>query len=307
MKAFMYRERRQTAWPFRKAVFLAAFLCSLYLTEGRSLAGPVSGTALWLEADVGVGTDGSGNLTWQDQSGNGHNAASPSIGNNPTFVNNAFATGKPTLRFDGAPQFLNITGQVLTNTQQYTVMAVVNDQRAAGDGNFREVFSNWSPTNTTTSVFLGTANTNPVRARFTDDMGGATDPINTQTGVGAITNPSDHFIFSGESTGTDGFVFQNASLIAQKGSPISPRDVNVNDGLYRVGTQGGFELWQGDIAELLVYDRALTSSEFQQNLDYLDAKYFAPSSVPEPASLALLGFGGLGLLGYGWRRRRTVA
>ena len=32
---------------------------------------------------------------------------------------------------------------------------------------------------------------------------------------------------------------------------------------------------------------------------------FAPVA-PEPASLTLLGMGGLGLLGYGWRRRKTV-
>jgi hypothetical protein len=30
----------------------------------------------------------------------------------------------------------------------------------------------------------------------------------------------------------------------------------------------------------------------------------SPAAVPEPASLTLLGFGALGLLGYGWRRRR---
>ncbi len=33
---------------------------------------------------------------------------------------------------------------------------------------------------------------------------------------------------------------------------------------------------------------------------------FALSATPEPASLTLLGIGGLGLLGYGWRKRRQA-
>jgi hypothetical protein len=42
----------------------------------------------------------------------------------------------------------------------------------------------------------------------------------------------------------------------------------------------------------------------------LDATYtFAPAAAtaaPEPASLTLLGIGALGLLGYGWRKRKPA-
>ena len=53
----------------------------------------------------------------------------------------------------------------------------------------------------------------------------------------------------------------------------------------------------GDIAEVILYDRVLTTAERQGVEEYLYAKYF----IPEPTTLSLLALGGLGLLA---RRRR---
>jgi hypothetical protein len=255
----------------------------LLLLKGSAMAAVVTGDLnLWLKADAGVATDGSGNVTsWADQSGNAHDATPPSTSNEPLLVNNAL-NGNPVIQFSGAGQFLSIAGQVLTS-QQFTILAVVNDTRSSGDGSFREVFSNWSGTNTTTSVFLGTAGQSPVRARFTDDMGGANDPLHTQTGVGTISNPSSHFIFTGVSGATDAAIYQNSNQIADNGAPLSLRDLT---GTYNIGTQGGFEFWQGDIAELLVYNKELSASELQQDWSYLDQKY-GISGVPEPGTLII--------------------
>lgn len=279
-------------------------LILLVCGTGQSAAGPVLGGLVnWLEADVGVTANASGNVSaWADQSGMGHNAIQTSGSAQPLLVNDAL-NGEPVLRFDGAGQFLNIVGQPLTS-QQFTIIAVVNDVRSGSDTSFREVYSNWSPTTFERSVFLGTANQNPVRARFTDDMGGATDPHHNQQGVGTITDPATHFILTGLSGPTDATIYQNSKLIADNGAALSTRDLSASDGTYRIGTQGGgMEFWQGDIAEILVYNKALSSGELQQDWSYLDQKYFG-AAVPEPSSLILLAWGVAGMVGYAFSRSK---
>jgi hypothetical protein len=244
-------------------------------TIGSSAPSPAPATpvatnlALWLNADQGVTTGGSSQVTsWTDQTGHGFNGAT--VGSGVTLVPNAL-NGHSAVQFTGAGA-LALTGQVLTS-QQYTVIAVVTDQRT--DTSFREVFSNWTSANGITSVFLGTANNNPDRARFSDYMGGATDPNgHVQTGVGTVANPTQAFMLTGESTATDAFIYQNQSLIAQQGAAIPTRNLTTQ---YFVGEQGTIngEFWKGNISELLVYNSALSQADLQATWAYLQGKYFA--------------------------------
>ncbi len=84
---------------------------------------------------------------------------------------------------------MSIAGQVITG-QQFTIVALASDSTTgAGNTGFREIVSNWDSSNSTTSVFLGTTGYNPTAVRFTDQIGGAADPLHNQTGVGSIPNP----------------------------------------------------------------------------------------------------------------------
>jgi hypothetical protein len=49
------------------------------------------------------------------------------------------------------------------------------------------------------------------------------------------------------------------------------------------------------------------SGEINATPDTLVVRTSAPAATPEPASLTLLGAGALGLLGYGWQKRRRAA
>ena len=255
---------------------------------------PTSGLSLWLESNEGLAPDGS---TWADQSGNGHNATALP-GQNPTVIPGAI-NGLPAVQFSGG-QAMSIAGQVITG-QQFTIFAVATDATTSPAG-FREIFSNWDPSNETTSVFVGTTGF-PVAVRFTDDIGGANDPNHNQTGVGEIANASSPFVLTAVSGSTDAFLNLDGSPFYDNGGPLSTRDVSTTG--YFLGDQGtaNGEFWNGTIEELLVYNGALTPTEIAQAQDYLLSKYGVSSSVPEPSTWAMMiaGFAGLGWLRFSRR------
>ena len=283
----------------RHPLFLGSFVaftllgCAAYASAA---AIPTTNLALWLDAGQGVTTDTSSNVTlWQDQSGQGHDATvDPVVNSAPVLAANQI-NGLPAVQFNGG-QTLDIAGQVLTS-QQFTIFAVVTDTSDVSSG-LSDIFSNWTGANSVQSVFLGTASgidgvTRSVR--FTDDIGGATDPNHTETGVGSVPSNTP-LILNGNSTATDANIFLDGSLLYDNGAPLSTREL---DTPYAVGAQGqnDFEFWQGDIAELIVYNSALSTDDFNAVNNYLDTKY-----LPEPASMAMIALLGLPVLA---RRRRA--
>ena len=89
-------------------------------------------------------------------------------------------------------------------------------------------------------------------------------------------------------------------------SPSFTGDISVNTVLNIGSRQGGIAGYKGDLAELLVYDHALSEADRNAVGSYLAAKYAVTTAyVPEPGSLLLLFLGGLGLLVVGSRCRRV--
>ena len=221
--------------------------------------------ALWLRADEGVAVDSADRVrSWIDQSGDGHHASQTTSITQPLLVRNVL-NGRPVIRFDGNDS-LNLSGQVLTSAR-FSIFALVSDR--ASDESYRVIFSNWR--GNPNSVFISTLRQNPRRARFTDDLGGYTH--NSNFGVGAITTPGSHFILTGISSTNNALIYQNETLIAQRGSRLSPRNLLPP---YVIGTQGtGGEFWFGDLAELLVYNAELSVAERQGVWAYFNEKYLS--------------------------------
>lgn len=228
----------------------------------------IKGLTLWLKADEGLATSGA---SWADKSGKHDNAKALS-GQAPTYVASGL-NGLPVASFSGG-QVMSIKGSIL-KSQRFTILAVATDTSSySNNDDFREIVSNWSTSNAETSAFLGTIWTNVTgttedRIRFTDAIGGAGQ---SQSGQGDIPNPGNGFILTGLSGKSNACVYLDGKSEYCLGSALPARNLAGPWSLGRQGSLNG-EYWQGDIAEVLVYNRPLTTKELKADIAYLKSKW----------------------------------
>jgi len=111
------------------------------------------------------------------------------------------------------------------------------------------------------------------RFRFTDEIGGANQG---QTGQGHIKKPTKVFILTGVAGKGKASVEVNTKKQYKLAGGFSARALNEPWVLGRQGLNAagdGGEYWSGDIAEVLVYSRALKPSEVAADIAYLSAKW----------------------------------
>lgn len=255
----------------RTRLLLGAIASMALMTTAAVAANapPKGGLVLWLEADKGLATDGS---SWSDQSGQGHDATAVS-GETPTYVASAI-NGLPVAQFTGNSA-MTIAGSILTS-QQFTIIAVATDV-STYDGNnleFREIISNWSSATGDQSIFLGDLWTNASgktldRFRFTDNVGGADQD---DKGVGKLKRPTEAFILSATSAADSAIVQLGSKVQYQSKKPLPTRDLTAPWYLGRQA-EADVEHWNGDIAEVLVYNTTLSDTDMKKAIKYLKGKW----------------------------------
>ena len=202
--------------------------------------------ALHIRADnIKPSSDDGKVLAIKDLSGNGLHAVQTEIEAQPTLDSEGI-NGQSTLRFDGESQYVHITGQPLVD-QPFTIFAVISDQH---DGiGHRSILSNWSAAkNTNSSLFLGLTGENIVRLSDAYSFAGEVTE-RRQPFILAATNGLGHLS-----------VHQNGQLLSSIGQSLFERKL---DGNWVIGKQGNHknEFWKGLIAEVRVYNRALSPIE----------------------------------------------
>lgn len=214
---------------------------------------PQNGLLLWLRSTAG--TQGAGSLsTWTDQSGQGNNAVQTNVPNQPTLVENQ-VNGVPVVRFNGSDSLLVPNG-LFQAAQSGEVIALVKVTDASNFG------SVWNfGTGSGTSYFgnqhyddFGTSDSSSVALQPTEVI-------------------SQYYVYdtSIDTSGNSLFRYDGTLIWSRPGLPISfSQSPDIG------GNGGGFV---GDIAEVIVYNRVLSSQEQATIYAYLAAKYALPSLV----------------------------
>jgi len=223
---------------------------SLSLISGRIVAqAPSDGLVLWLKADKGIITDTKGlDSLWQDQSGNKTDAFQTTNTLRPSIVKNDI-NGRSALRF-GNGTFLNAPSRFPVNSS-YTVIVVMCPQNLNVYGH----------------ILSGTS------TRYLW-LGGTAYPEFGQNyqslGVSNYAVPSAFCTIA--AVANDSSKLANIYVNGKNGDTATYRVTNSDSGI-SIGALWGENTFEGDIAEILVYNRALNNSELNAADAYLNGKY----------------------------------
>jgi hypothetical protein len=226
---------------------------------------PTGGVPTGVVTTTTINTD---NVTaWADQSGNGNNANVENSGEEPTFVS-SFSNSKPAIQFDGVTQLLNVAD---SNSLDFlnTSIFIVLKRTGVGIGNeitfmkngdaLEDAGSYWQP------AWLDGEN-----MHFSVDNGGSYNRnsfVDISDGIARITD----FTFDG----TDFNIYVNGVQTATYNDQVG--NINITSGSLQIGGYNqsfdAAEYFNGQIAEVIMYNRAVTTTERQQVEAYLNTKY----------------------------------
>jgi hypothetical protein len=245
---------------------------AINLTAGPTGASDLpitAGLQLWLKADAGTTVDGNGGVNqWADQSGNGNHALQIDPTMAPVLTNNA-VNGHPAIRFDGGNDFLEIAdSDSLSISNDITSFFVL---RFANFDVWRAV---WAKTTANfphpTDIYADRGNGQLVVYR-----GNGTGPgIQPTRGVAPFI--AGNFLVAGFTSGANAVnLYYNGLLNGSSQLTITPTD---GGGPLRIGRRMDTTTWmRGEIAEIVIFNRALRADERLAVEGYLAEKYATPA------------------------------
>lgn len=250
---------------------LTLFMLISTIGMAQAPGGVDTGLQLWLKADSGTstGVDGQPINSWQDQSASGDDAIQVSVSSQPLYKLNQI-NGNPALLFSGS-EFLEL-GLSGINNQDYSIFVVA--KRTSGDD--KQYILGIQQSDDDDGMSFGYVTSSGVEMnQYGSTAKLAINPYDSSSEMPAI--------LIGEFDDIQG------KKMIQIYNGVSDNKKNSNtvryylSGTGSIGRGNGTELFNGLIAEVIIYDRVLTSQELKKLHSYLCIKYGI--SIPISQSL----------------------
>jgi predicted esterase len=228
---------------------------------------PTAGLQLWLKADAGVTKD-AGNVVsaWADQSGNKMDATSPSPSARPLFVAHA-VHGKPAMRFDGLQGHFTLPAGFADFTAGASVFVVARPTAVKKYARLFELANNGANQIGFTRVLTSQAVSFGVHETGWGGAMAANALMQNawQLQEGALTPQGDASVYT------------NGIYLVTRKTDIPSNIVRSTNYIgWSSGMSAGDEAYQGDIAEIIIYNTVLSPDDRQQVERYLLQRYAIP-------------------------------
>jgi hypothetical protein len=257
--------------------------------ERRRLFNPsrISGLQLWLDATKGlfdatsggnpVTTDGSTVARWEDQSGSGYHVTQSTSANRPV-LKTGVQNNKNIIRFDGVDDHLFMLNAFVYSSGASTVFCVVSQTPSSPPSANRALISERNSITSTPNnyIVIGTGMSDATRLRISmrDNLnrnisfGGSTS---LQTASGTAFN-SSYQLLGTVDTGSNMALYINKSSSVNSNYTRSTLTLDT----FTVGASRGSStsfFFACDLAEIIIYNSALSTSNRQLVENYLYSKW----------------------------------
>jgi hypothetical protein len=281
------------------------------ISHAAVLAAPItSNLVLELKASAGV-TQSAGLVSdWADQSTQGNSVSQGGADTLKPQLITGVTNGSATfdvIRFDGTSDVLSRTSGVSnlpTSSTGGTIFLVYRTSAAAGT--FQNAYGIGVGTDAnriSSGLSVGTSWSTRTRTGTAGAAGSTSSVSSAEAGGGGVPLANAFYVQAAVWDGSGGATNQLSKLLLPNGSIVTGADTGgfpaaafvptqLNIGMLQTTPSAGTTL-QGDIAELLVYNVALSADEQAAVFNYLGTAY---GVVPEPATAILAVTGWIGLL-----------
>ncbi|MDO8543893.1 MAG: LamG-like jellyroll fold domain-containing protein [Opitutaceae bacterium] len=249
-----------------------AFITLPAIGAGSEL--PMDGMRLWLRADAGITSSGGLVATWRDQSGLGHHATQTNSSYQPALVANA-VSGLPIVRFDGSNDFMQWPAALTSGLAQADAFVVVRSAVATHSSSH----GLWRLGGYTDGSGAGSSRYPTGGGEIVDDFGSVTA---SNMGMPPASITSYHLYEVSSRVGERAGRFNGALLsTSANATVVFPNNAQLGTG-YLSNNTAYYNL-NGDISEIIIFDRVLTTLEHQKVGEYLTRRY-ALAGIPVPVT-----------------------